>query len=176
MESCTWKQPFAASSLSHTSLLCTEVHFRVVPTPDNMNHISHGLFIGFCGSEIIYSLTDLNAMKALVGSVVHCELVGCMLPEAEPLRSKVHVANGEGLAEVCEEVVGVPVVGEGAAVVVVVGHVVRTISPLPTLLSPTLGRPVGSEPHQQTDPPPAPRHPHAFTSSLSMSLSRFSSQ
>ena len=92
-----------------------------------MNHISHNLFIEFCGSEIIYSLTDLNAMKALVGSVVHCELVGCMLPEAEPLRSKVHVTDGEWFAEVCEKVVGVPVVGEGAAVVV--GHV-RPISPL----------------------------------------------
>ena len=100
-------------------------------------------------------------MKALVGSVVHCELVGCMLPEAESLRPKVHVADGEWLAEVCEKVVGVPAVGEGAAVV---GH--RPISTLlPFSGRPTLGRPMGSETHQQTDPPAAD-HPHAFISSL----------
>ena len=111
-------------------------------------------------------MSHLNAMKALVGSVVHCELVGCMLPEAESLRSKVHVADGERLAEVCEKVVGVPVLGEGAAVV---GH--RPTSPLLLSARPTLGRPVGSETHQQADPP-TPHHPHAFISS-SMTPSRW---
>ena len=148
MESYTWKQPFAVSSSRHTSPLCTGVHSRDAPTP-GVNQVRNGF-------EIICCSTDLNAMKALVGSVVHCEFVRCVLPEAESLRPEVQVPDGEGFPEVCEEVVCVPVCWEGAAVV---GH-----TPASSLLlsgRPTLSRPMGRKTQEQANPPAA-NHPHAI--------------